>query len=353
MKDSTLLALPAFFIAGAISACAVYVIWGRRRHPVYSDPYDLESQPYYSAVADLIVRPEDYNNDSNNSGESTEAYVSWVQMLSKVKRKPNCLTAFELDMLFPAQQLKDVKTISPKNSESNLTAKQVPIVNENSAITSSSGSTVDENTTTLDSTTVTTTTASTTALNSKNTANSTVSIVQPESINTTTVEEDNDSKQQTPTEKDITDVKIKPVLEPVIESKADIPQTFNIQEEEEEGEQQQKNQSHPDTSQNHKGADVICSICQTVIGKEDFEDWELDQVPRDDKVEVRVLPCNHCFHDKCISPWILERRADCPLCKRALINEVTMDILKLELEEESMIPSLTPSDSRDNLPRNN
>lgn len=338
MTNSAFLAIPAFFMACSL-CCAVFTGIMRRRRQVL-DPYDIESQPYYSSVADLIVRPEDLNNSNN---ESTEAYVTWVQMLSKVKRKPNCLTAFELDMIFPAQKLKDAKIVSPKNSESNLAANSTTVNNE---ITTKNKENVTTNTTKTsveDSKNVTTTV---TSPQQQKTISSQSSITV-NSLNSISPK-DEDSKQKVLAEKDITEV-------PINSETADEPKldkdVFQISFYTATTDMEQE-KLLPATTEHCTEVDVICSICQTVIGKEDVEeDWELDQVPRNEEVKVRILPCNHCFHDKCISPWILEKRANYPLCKRSLINEVTMDILQIELENDhEQIPHQL---SNDNLSRNN
>ncbi|VVT49320.1 uncharacterized protein SAPINGB_P002212 [Magnusiomyces paraingens] len=49
-----------------------------------------------------------------------------------------------------------------------------------------------------------------------------------------------------------------------------------------------------------------------------------DMTPED---SVRVLSCGHIFHDECIGPWLLSRRACCPMCKRDLYAPKPIDPL--------------------------
>uniref|UniRef100_A0A914VXR4 RING-type domain-containing protein n=1 Tax=Plectus sambesii TaxID=2011161 RepID=A0A914VXR4_9BILA len=50
-----------------------------------------------------------------------------------------------------------------------------------------------------------------------------------------------------------------------------------------------------------------CAIC--------LEEYALDQV-------MRILPCNHSFHQTCVDPWIIKRQI-CPLCKREIVLPIT------------------------------
>jgi hypothetical protein len=72
--------------------------------------------------------------------------------------------------------------------------------------------------------------------------------------------------------------------------------------------------------------DISCTICL-----EDYEDGE----------NLRVLPCQHVFHNDCIIPWLTDRAPTCPLCKALLEvrREGDSDVEDSDSDDESSLAS--------------
>ncbi|TPX31242.1 hypothetical protein SmJEL517_g05383 [Synchytrium microbalum] len=68
----------------------------------------------------------------------------------------------------------------------------------------------------------------------------------------------------------------------------------------------------------------VCAIC--------LDDYEDDE-------ELRILPCFHEFHVKCIDPWLLTRSSTCPSCKAEIAPEPTETTPLLDvITEEVTVP---------------
>lgn len=275
-----------------------------------------------NTTPDLERQQQQQQQHNNNNIENSILYSN--NLISSTLRNPGCLTQFELDMLFPAQKLKNIKfpifktekkeeipvAVIPQQTQQNQQQKQ------------------------------------------QNQLSSQTKIITNGSLKSSQEEkQDQENKDILLTEKDITEIEISPEnqQEPknpnnnkvLSSSSSSSTGNLNSNKSDDNNNNKKTNIVHSCSSscytscssfQKENVADIICAVCQSVIGKENVEDCDLDKAPRDGQVQVRLLSCNHCFHDNCISKWLLEQQAVCPLCKRPFYDDVSVELLQLELE---------------------
>ncbi|GLJ07410.1 hypothetical protein SUGI_0066410 [Cryptomeria japonica] len=75
--------------------------------------------------------------------------------------------------------------------------------------------------------------------------------------------------------------------------------------------------------------------------------------------EIREMPlCHHLFHSRCLCRWLLERRANCPLCTRRLQEDQGeqkqepdppghFELPSLILEEDITLPTMVEEDDQE------
>ena len=59
----------------------------------------------------------------------------------------------------------------------------------------------------------------------------------------------------------------------------------------------------------------LCDVTAVEEGTDEDEGCSICFVDYEEATELRILPCTHSFHKKCIDPWILEQNNSCPLCR--------------------------------------
>lgn len=78
--------------------------------------------------------------------------------------------------------------------------------------------------------------------------------------------------------------------------------------------------------------------CPTVC-LEDYEDNE----------DVRILNCQHCFHQGCVDRWLSDSANTCPVCRTAGVRKATSDSAATAAAEVATTPVSTVSNQSEDV----
>ena len=65
--------------------------------------------------------------------------------------------------------------------------------------------------------------------------------------------------------------------------------------------------TYKDIEENIKSINKECFIC--------LESFQEDN-------EIKLIPCNHCFHTECIKPWLMQQSCKCPNCRYEITEHI-------------------------------